>query len=223
MACTETHRVLFGMHMLTEEADDWWGNTRQRLKAAGNEITWVVFKGEFLERIYDKDSRAQSVHYKSLSEKRGKQLNHGKLYNVPFDKGKQRISYGRRPSVGGASAPIKCYRCGRVGHHANECKSDENKCFKCGKSGHLIADCKTNVPTCYNCREPSQKPKKAQTGGKVFALTGSQPNISYRLIRGTFYIHDIPLIAIIDTGATHSFIYANYVRKMGLISSTLNS
>ncbi|XP_050914800.1 uncharacterized protein LOC127129707 [Lathyrus oleraceus] len=88
---------------------------------------------------------------------------------------------------------------------------------------------KNNVPTCYNYGEPGhisttyQKPKKSHTGGKVFALTESQPNSFDRLIRGTCYIHDIPLIAIIDTGATHSFIYANCVQKVGLILSTLNS
>lgn len=116
-----------------------------------------------------------------------------------------------------------------VGRRTNECKSDERKCFKYGKSGYLIADCKTNVPTCYNYGEPGQisttchKPKKAHTGGKVFALTGSQPNSSDRLIRGTCYIYDIPLISIIDMGATHSFIFANCVRKVGLILCTLNS
>lgn len=85
----------------------------------------------------------------------------------------------------------------------------------------MIIDCKTNVPTYYNYEEPGhisttyQKPKKARTGGKVFVLIGSQLNSSDRFIRGTCYIHEIPLIAIIDTGATHSFIYANYVQKNG--------
>lgn len=53
-------------------------------------------------------------------------------------------------------------------------------------------------------------------------LTGSQLNSSNRLIRGTCYIHDIPMIAIIGTVATHSFISANCVRKIGLVLSTLN-
>lgn len=45
----------FGTHMLAEEAGDGWGNTRQRLEVAGNEITWDVFKGEFLEWYFLED------------------------------------------------------------------------------------------------------------------------------------------------------------------------
>lgn len=55
IACTEAHKVQFGMHMLTEEADDWWDNTCQRLEVAGNEITWDVFKAEFMERYFLED------------------------------------------------------------------------------------------------------------------------------------------------------------------------
>lgn len=55
MACTEAQKVQFGLHMLTTEADDWWSNTLQRLEATGSEITWVVFKGEFLEQYFLED------------------------------------------------------------------------------------------------------------------------------------------------------------------------
>lgn len=49
-------------------------------------------------KIYDEDNRALSAHYKSLSEKRGKQLNNGKSYSVPTDKIKYKVSKGKYPS-----------------------------------------------------------------------------------------------------------------------------
>lgn len=49
-------------------------------------------------RIYDEDKRGWSTHYKSLSEERGRQLNHGKLYSSPADRGKQNVSEGKKPS-----------------------------------------------------------------------------------------------------------------------------
>ena len=62
----------------------------------------------------------------------------------------------------------------------------------------------------------------SQADGKVFALAGSQPTSADRLIRGICYVHDTPLIAIIDTGATHSFISVECVKKLGIVPSTLS-
>lgn len=92
-------------------------------------------------KIYEDDSKARSTHYKGLSEKRGNHnLNCGKPYSAPADKGKQRVVDGKRPSGGGALTPLKCYRCGELGHCVSECKSDVKKCYKCWKSGHLVAN-----------------------------------------------------------------------------------
>lgn len=41
-------------------------------------------------RIYDEDSRAQSCHYKSISENKRKDHNREKPYSAPADKGKQK-------------------------------------------------------------------------------------------------------------------------------------
>jgi len=56
----------------------------------------------------------------------------------------------------------------------------------------------------------------------LFALTGTQTSNEDRLIRGTYFFNSIPLIAIIDTGATHCFIAINCVRKLGLVMSDMN-
>src|SRR4030042_2203099 len=67
-----------------------------------------------------------------------------------------------------------------------------------------------------------QKPKKPKTSGKVFALAGAQTTVEDRLIRGTCFINSTPLIAIIDTGATHCFVAADCVSRLGLVRSCMN-
>ncbi|XP_058775304.1 uncharacterized protein LOC131649562 [Vicia villosa] len=41
------------------EADDWWLETRRRLEDVGEEISWVVFHGEFLRKYYLEDVRGK--------------------------------------------------------------------------------------------------------------------------------------------------------------------
>jgi len=35
----------------------------------------------------------------------------------------------------------KCFKCGKTGHRAADCRSTKSKCFKCGKPGHFSRDC----------------------------------------------------------------------------------
>jgi hypothetical protein len=51
-----------------------------------------------------------------------------------------------------------CFRCGKAGHLANECRSSTMGCFNNGEKGHINTQC--------------QESKKAKTGGKVFSFSG---------------------------------------------------
>lgn len=68
----------------------------------------------------------------------------------------------------------------------------------------------SNILTFFNCREEGyirtrcEKPKKAQSGGEDIVFFGAGIIASNNLIRGMCFINDIHVIAIIDTGATHS-------------------
>ncbi|XP_058733474.1 uncharacterized protein LOC131605094 [Vicia villosa] len=59
---------------------------------------------------------------------------------------------------------------------SNACNYEVKKYFRCGKVGHAMSDCKHRVMVCFNCGEEGhigsqcQKPKKAQTGERVFVL-----------------------------------------------------
>ncbi|XP_058785066.1 uncharacterized protein LOC131659977 [Vicia villosa] len=59
MDCTSAQRVSYGTHMLAKEANDWWLETRRRLEAHGEEITWIVFRMEFLRKYFPKDVRGK--------------------------------------------------------------------------------------------------------------------------------------------------------------------
>ncbi|XP_039690626.1 cellular nucleic acid-binding protein-like [Medicago truncatula] len=103
-----------------------------------------------------------------------------KPYSAPADKGKQRVNDERRPRKKDAPNEIVCYACGEKGHKSNACPGDVKRCLRCGKKGHTLAECKHDDVVCFNCNEEGhigsqcKKRKKAQTTGRVFALTGTQ-------------------------------------------------
>jgi len=59
MQCSEVQMVRFGMHMLAEEADDWWVNVQPILENGGGVVTWAVFRREFLNRYFPEDVRGK--------------------------------------------------------------------------------------------------------------------------------------------------------------------
>ncbi|CAJ2646737.1 unnamed protein product [Trifolium pratense] len=169
-------------------------------------------------RICDDDGKAKTNYYKAMSDKRGKGQDRGKPYS---DKGKKIVesSGGKKRGSG------QCYRCGEVGHKSYECPGKGDKCFNCGKWGHRSDVCLVKV-TCFNCGEEGhkspmcKKPKK--TMGKVFALSGDDADQGDNLIRGTCFIYNTPLIAIIDTGATHSFISVDCMKRLSIPVSEMS-
>ncbi|CAJ2656658.1 unnamed protein product, partial [Trifolium pratense] len=169
-------------------------------------------------RICDDDGKAKTNYYKAMSDKRGKGQDRGKPYG---DKGKKVVESSGGKKRGGG----QCYKCGELGHKSYECPKKVDKCFNCGRLGHKSDVCQVKV-TCFNCGEEGhkspmcKKPKK--TMGKVFALSGDDADQGDNLIRGTCFIYNTPLIAIIDTGATHSFISVDCMKRLSIPVSEMS-
>ena len=77
-----------------------------------------------------------------MNERKGKQPFRGGPYVTPADKGKQRGTFDKRQSGGGSYNPLRCFKCGELGHRQFECKKDVKKCSNCGGIGHVLADCR---------------------------------------------------------------------------------
>ncbi|XP_019442301.1 PREDICTED: uncharacterized protein LOC109347024 [Lupinus angustifolius] len=55
MQCTEAQKVILAPHMLVGEVEHWWNYVRLKMEAERNEITWWVFRGNFLETFFPED------------------------------------------------------------------------------------------------------------------------------------------------------------------------
>jgi hypothetical protein len=170
-------------------------------------------------RMFYDVGKAKVNHYKAMNDKKGKGHGFGKPYKK--DKAKKRdVGRGFKPNV----SDVRCYKCGGLGHYSNDCKKGES-CYKCGKAGHKSYECKHDI-TCYNCGEASHISTKCtnlkKAAGKVFALNGEEVEQSDNLIRGMCFINCTPLIAVVDTSATHSFISVSCVERLNLVVTLLS-
>ncbi|XP_073298514.1 uncharacterized protein [Primulina huaijiensis] len=97
-----------------------------------------------------------------------------------------------------------CVKCTR--RHTRTCMYGSGKCYKCGSPDHILKNCpQKNLPT----------------QGRVFALHAVETNTETMLLTGRIFIAGSATNALIDSGATHSFIsetFVNYlkVKTIGL-------
>ncbi|KAA3470880.1 DNA/RNA polymerases superfamily protein [Gossypium australe] len=143
-----------------------------------------------------------------------------------------------------ASAGLECSQCGR--HYSDECRASEKACFKCGSLEHFIRDCPEvgEKEKSQNARlgsiargRPQRNPgnemgsktlSKEQTArdkgrapARTYAIRAREEASSPDVITGTFSLCNTHVIALIDSGSTHSYICMKLVSNMSMpIEST---
>ncbi|KZV18905.1 hypothetical protein F511_12010 [Dorcoceras hygrometricum] len=91
----------------------------------------------------------------------------------------------------------QCPKCQK--NHLGPCRKGQNVCYRCGLPGHVIKDC----------------PKSKQmVTSRAYVLTIEQANPDSTVATGKILIVGIPSLALIDSGATHSFIAADFAKKL---------
>ena len=128
----------------------------------------------------------------------------------------------------------KCTKCGR--NHGGECKKGMSEgCFKCGRMGHLARDCKVKDNKdveCYSCHEKghfsnqcpyksgegskvtgSDKKKEAPRKGRGFQMTLDEAKETEDVVAGTLLVDTNLAHVLFDSGASYSFVSHDFVRN----------
>ncbi|XP_016199716.1 uncharacterized protein LOC107640729 [Arachis ipaensis] len=103
------------------------------------------------------------------------------------------------------SPDLNCVRCGRF-HLYDSCKIGLGGCFNCRLPGHIAREC---------THGRNQNVGQSQHQGRVFAVNAKDASKVDPLMRGICLIGDKSLVALYDTGASHSFISFAKVEELG--------
>ncbi|XP_015968262.1 uncharacterized protein LOC107491863 [Arachis duranensis] len=102
-------------------------------------------------------------------------------------------------------------RCGRF-HPYDSCKIGIGGCFNYGLPGHIARDC---------THGRNRNVSLSQHQGRVFVVNAKDASKADPLMRGNCLIGDKILVALYDTGASHSFISFDKVEELCLKVSEL--
>ncbi|XP_073289565.1 uncharacterized protein [Primulina huaijiensis] len=98
-----------------------------------------------------------------------------------------------------------CPKCSRK--HEGECLWGSGKCFKCGSTDHVLKNCP-------QWKQPTQ--------GRVFAMHAEGADPDTTLLTGMIYIAGVATNALLDSGATHSFISEGFVKFLDVKPTRLD-
>ncbi|XP_057452518.1 uncharacterized protein LOC130744344 [Lotus japonicus] len=140
------------------------------------------------------------------------------LMKKPYQRPADRVPFAGRGATPAPKDDVICFKCNQKGHYANEC-GKEIVCWKCKKPGHVERNCPNvaKVEPVLN----TARGRQPSAPGRVFAISGEQAAVTDDLIQGTCVIAGTSLMVLFDSGATHSFIAEECVKKLGLLTADL--
>ncbi|XP_073137647.1 uncharacterized protein [Henckelia pumila] len=106
------------------------------------------------------------------------------------------------PNPGGV--PI-CRSCQRP--HSGQCMAGSGRCYHCGEPGHVLKNC----------------PRRKQTTGRLFVMQAEEADPDTSLITGKISIRGVATFALLDSGATHSFISQSFIERVGIVPEVSSS
>ncbi|XP_075499143.1 uncharacterized protein LOC142537518 [Primulina tabacum] len=204
-------RVSCALFLLTKTARIWWEATKVTIDV--QTLKWNEFKDLFYDKYFPSDVKARKVK-EFLELKQGTmsmndyilKFEEGCLF-VPFiasnykDRAKH-FMRGLRAEIRRDVRMSKANSYKEIVEKALMAEYDEKE-IECEGVGHIAINC-------------TQSSGNGRVQVRIFSLTKEGINPDSSIISGTILISGKVATALIDTGATHSFISEQFMRSLGL-------
>nr|GEV30999.1 hypothetical protein [Tanacetum cinerariifolium] len=117
----------------------------------------------------------------------------------------QNVKYNKCGMQHYGNCPIKCNKCGKIGHKARECWSKVVAtganaqpivtCYGCGEKGHIKANCPAR-----------NNPRRSGARGQAYALRDGDRNLGPNVVKETFLLNNCYARVLFDSGSDKSFV-----------------
>ncbi|CAA0814809.1 Uncharacterized mitochondrial protein AtMg00860, partial [Striga hermonthica] len=126
-----------------------------------------------------------------------------------------------------------CPTCRRL--HRGECHMGQDICYYCHEPGHFASRCPKRLqqqpqqpqqppqqqqPRQQAQRPPQQQQQRGRQQARVYAVDQAEVAQQPGTMSGMIVLNDIPVFALFDIGATHSFISRRYLDAIGVHAIT---
>ncbi|XP_020271784.1 uncharacterized protein LOC109846955 [Asparagus officinalis] len=166
------------------------------------------------------DTKPKNEASSSYPKKRFWQDNHSGR-NKNWRNKKQ--NFGRREGQFPNQTTLRCDVCHKLGHEAKNYWRNTGACLRCGQKDHKIANCPLQQSS-RNTFQPGQSSggnKHPQANARVYSLTEKEAEANKDVVIGTLTFASVPARVLFDSGASHSFIAAQFVKRNKFPCDTL--
>ncbi|CAA0815861.1 Unknown protein, partial [Striga hermonthica] len=240
----DRQRVSLAAYQMKEDASDWWiDHWARRPEAELHALTWeqmkMMVRSKFVPQSFWDRMEHEFYHLQQGSSTMdeyvrtftcmclfaGDAVNTDAKKSRKFLKGlNQRI----RELVG------TCPKCSRS--HSGECLANQRNCFNCNRPGHYANVCREPKrqqqqqppypqqqqqlppPPPHQQQQPPPFQQRAGGQARVYTITHDEAARNTGTMSGMLSISHVPVFALCDTGATHSFISSRCLEALSIIT-----